>query len=71
MHGSERIVDIYRAADGGKRGAFVASYPVSLRNLNYVPSEREYELTAIETAIGDRLPGADDRRNLVARIRRR
>jgi hypothetical protein len=66
MTGSERIVDIYRGD-----GAFVASYPVSLRGRNYVPSEREYEISAIESAIDDALVRADERRNLVARIRRR
>jgi hypothetical protein len=66
MTGCVRIVDLYR-----ENGAFVASYPVSLRGLNYVPSEREYELDAIDTAIEDALVRVDERRNLVARIRRR
>ncbi|GIL38501.1 hypothetical protein [Roseiterribacter gracilis] len=66
MNGCIRIVDLYR-----ENGAFVGSYPVSLRGRNYVPSEREYELDAIDTAIEDALVRVDERRNLVARIRRR
>jgi hypothetical protein len=65
MNGCIRIVDLYR-----ENGAFVASYPVSLRDRNYVPSEREYELDAISAAIDDALVGSDERQNLVARIRR-
>jgi hypothetical protein len=71
MHGCERIVDIYRGPDHEKGGGFVASYPISLRGRNYVPSEREYEITAIDTAIEDALARADERRNLVAHVRRR
>jgi hypothetical protein len=66
MTGCVRIVDLYR-----ENGAFVGSYPVSLRGLNYVPTEREYELDAIDLAVDDALVRVDERRNLVARIRRR
>lgn len=66
MTGCVRIVDLYR-----ENGAFVGSYPVSLRDRNYVPSEREYELDAIGSAVDDALVRADERRNLVARVRRR